>query len=275
MTGPRSQLRVRGIPGGLAVLLGAVALVLGWWLFSVLAFRPDPGTTYDPVPGPWAVVRQIADDGFTAYWDFFSVTIHEAVVGFLWGNGLALVLAATVLLAPRIETVVTQIAVVSYCLPLVAVGGISIVALGGAESPGGPSATAIFLAALSVFFTTVVGALLGFHAADQASLDVVRVFGGGRFRQLYKVRLIAALPAILNALQIAVPASLLGAVLGEYMGATDRSVGITLIRLQGQLDSVRVWAVFLLCALVALVGYGVFGLLARLVTPWVAGRGSA
>lgn len=265
----------RRVPGWLASILGTVGLVLAWWLFSVLAFRPDPGTTYDPVPSPLAVGRQILDDGLSAYWDFFSVTVHEAAVGFLWGNGLALLLAATVLVVPRIEPVVVQVAVVSYCLPLVAVGGISIVALGGATEPGDPSTTAIFLAALSVFFTTVVGALVGFKAADRASLDVVRVFGGGRVRQLVKVRLVAALPAILNALQVAVPTSLLGAVLGEYMGATDRSVGITLIRLQGQLDSVRVWAVFLLCALVALAGYAAFGLLARLVTPWVAGRGTA
>ncbi len=76
----------------------------------------------------------------------------------------------------------------------------------------------------------------------------MRVFGGSRLTQLRKVRLIAALPAILNALQIAVPTALLGAVLGEYMGATDRSVGITLIRLQGALDSAGVWSVFLLCA---------------------------
>ena len=53
------------------------------------------------------------------------------------------------------------------------------------------------------------------------------------------------------------------------MGATDRSVGITLIRLQGNLDSVRVWAVFLLCALTAMVGYAAVGLLMRVVTPWV------
>ena len=77
---------------------------------------------------------------------------------------------------------------------------------------------------------------------------MVRVYGGGRWTQLTKVRLVAAVPAILNALQIAVPSSFLGAVLGEYMGATDRSVGILLIRLQGNLDSVRVWVVFLLCA---------------------------
>lgn len=267
--------RTGRLPALVTHVLGVVGLVLAWALFAELAFTPDAGTTYDPVPSPLAVATQVVDDGFSAYWGFFRVTIHEAAVGFVWGNGLALLLAATVLVVPRLETVVVQVAVVSYCLPVVAVGGIAIVALGGADAPGDPSRTAVFLAAMSVFFTTVVGALLGFKSADRASLDVIHVYGGGRLRQLFTVRLVAALPPILNALQVAVPAALLGAVLGEYMGATDRSVGITLIRLQGQLDSVRVWAVFLLCALVALAGYALFGLLARLLTPWVSGRSTS
>lgn len=261
------------MPGWLAGILGGVAIIAVWWVFAATAFTPAEGTTFTPVPSPWAVLDQLREDGLAAYWPSFQVTITEAAWGFLWGNGLALLLAATVLLAPRLEPVIVQVAVVSYCLPMVAVGGIAIVVLGGASQPGDPSRTAIFLAALAVFFTTVVGALLGFKAAEQASLDVVRVFGGGRLTQLSKVRLVAALPAILNALQVAVPTSFLGAVLGEYMGATDRSVGITLIRLQGNLDSTRVWAVFLLCASVALLGYAALGLVARFVTPWVSGRG--
>lgn len=269
-------MRRRRIPGWLAGLIGAVVLVAAWWLLSATAFRPAPGTTFTPVPSPLAVFEWlILDGGILGAWSVFQPTIAEALLGFAWGNGLALLLAATVLLAPRLETVVTQIAVVSYCLPVVAVGGISIVILGGAKQPGDPSATAIFLAALSVFFATVVGALLGFKSAERASLDVVRVFGGGRWAQLVKVRLIAALPSILNALQIAVPTAFLGAVLGEYMGATDRSVGITLIRLQGQLDSAGVWSVFLLCALVAFAGYALLGLVTRLVTPWIRGRAGA
>lgn len=260
------------IPGWLAGIIGAVGIVLAWWLFSVLAFRPDEGTSFTPVPSPWSVFSTLFSDGFGAYWPAFEVTLTEAGYGFVWGNGLALLLASTVLVLPQLETVVVQVAVVSYCLPMVAVGGISIVILGGATQPGDPSKTAIFLAALACFFTTVVGALLGFRAADKASLDVIRVYGGGRVTQLRKVRLVAALPAILNALQIAVPTAFLGAVLGEYMGATDRSVGILLIRLQGNLDSERVWVVFLLCAIIALVGYGAVGLVARFVTPWVAGR---
>ncbi|SDQ60896.1 ABC transporter permease [Microbacterium sp. cf332] len=268
-------MRRAGMPTWLAGVIGAVVLIAAWWLLSVTAFSPPEGTSFTPVPSPFTVFETIARDGLAPYWTVFQVTIGEAMIGYAWGNVIALLLASTVLLLPRLEVVVTQIAVVSYCLPVVAVGGIAIVVLGGAKRAGDPSATAIFLAALAVFFTTVVGALLGFKAADKASLDVVRVYGGSRWTQLRKVRLIAAAPAILNALQIAVPSAFLGAILGEYMGAIDRGVGITLIKLQGDLDSPRVWAVFLLSAIVALIGYAALGLVARLVTPWVSGRSAA
>jgi len=263
------------IPGWLAGIIGGVVLILVWWIFSLTAFQQQEGTTFTPVPSPWAVFDWLFVQGNIAgAWGVFQPTITAAAIGYVWGNGIALVLAALVLLFPKLETVITQIAVVTYCLPIVAVGGISIVVLGGAKNPGDPSATAIFLAALVCVFTTVVGAILGFKSADKASLDVVRVYGGSAWTQLTKVRLIAALPAILNALQIAVPTAFLGAVLGEYLGSITAGVGPTLIRLQGQLDSAGVWSVFLLCAVFALVAYGLVGIVVRLVTPWVAGRAS-
>lgn len=262
----------RRIPGWLSAIIGAVVLIGVWWLFAATTFRPAEGTTFTPVPSPAAVFDWLFVQGNIAgAWGVFQPTLTAAGIGYLWGNGIALVLAAFVLIVPRLETLVTQIAVVTYCLPIVAVGGISVVVLGGAKNPGDPSATAIFLAALVCVFTTVVGAILGFKSADKASLDVVRVYGGGAWTQLTKVRLVAALPAILTALQIAVPTAFLGAVLGEYLGAITAGVGPTLIRLQGQLDSAGVWSVFLLTAAIALVAYGLVGLLIRLVTPWVAG----
>lgn len=261
------------IPGWLAGLIGGVSLIVLWWIFAVTAFRPAEGTTFTPVPTPAAVFDWLILQGNIAgAASVFAPTLMAAGVGYLWGNGIALLLATIVLLFPKTETVITQIAVVSYCLPIVAIGGISVVVLGGAKSPGDPSATAIFLAALVCVFTTVVGSILGFTSADKASLDVVRVYGGGRWTELRKVRLVAALPSILNALQIAVPTAFLGAVLGEYLGGITAGVGPTLIRLQGQLDSAGVWSVFLLCAVFALLAYGLVGLLIRFVTPWVAGK---
>lgn len=264
--------RVR-LPNWLAAIIGAVVLILVWWVFSLTAFQQQEGTSFNPVPSPWAVFDWLFLQGNIAgAWGVFAPTVAAAGIGYLWGNGIALILASIVLLIPKAETVITQVAVVTYCLPIVAVGGISIVVLGGAKNPGDPSATAIFLAALVVIFTTVVGAILGFKSADKASLDVIRVFGGNRWTQLRKVRLIAALPAILNALQIAVPTAFLGAVLGEYLGSITAGVGPTLIRLQGQLDSAGVWSVFLLSAVFALAAYGLVGLIVRFVTPWVSGR---
>lgn len=268
-------MRTLRMPTWAAGVIGGAALILVWWLFSLAAFQAQEGTTFTPVPSPWAVFGWLFVDGNIAgAWGVFQPTLAAAGIGYLWGNGIALVLASFVLVFPKTETVITQIAVVSYCLPIVAVGGISVVVLGGAKSPGDPSATAIFLAALVCVFTTVVGAILGFKSADRSSLDVVRVFGGSSWTQLRKVRLIAALPAILNALQIAVPTAFLGAVLGEYLGAITAGVGPTLIRLQGQLDAAGVWSVFLLCAVFALVAYGLVGLVVRFVTPWVSGSTS-
>ena len=259
------------LPGWATGALGVVATVLLWWLISALFFPPGGEGQVSVVPTPWQVIAQIADDGLAFFWPYFQVTLTETAIGYAWGNGIALALSALVLLAPRLEPVLMQLAVITYCVPIVAIGGIAIVVLGGAKTTGDPSATAIFLAALSVFFTTVVGALRGLKAADPASLDVVHVLGGGRLAQLTRVRLIAALPDILNALQIAVPAAFLGAVLGEYFGKIEVSVGSLMISAQVQLQSARVWALFLLSALVALAGYLLVGLLTRLVTPWAAG----
>lgn len=265
----------RRIPGWLSAVIGGLALILLWWIFALVAFQRREGTDFTPVPTPAAVFDWLFVQGnILGAWNVFQPTITAAAIGYAWGNGIALILATIVLLLPKLETLITQIAVVTYCLPIVAIGGISIVVAGGAKNPGDPSATAIFLAAIVCVFTTVVGSILGFKSADKASLDVVRVFGGSAWTQLVKVRLVAALPAILNALQIAVPTAFLGAVLGEYLGSITAGVGPTLIRLQGQLDSAGVWSVFLLCGVFALAAYGIVGLLVRFVTPWVAGKAS-
>lgn len=253
--------RLRSVVTGSAGLVGLVAL---WWLLEATAFRDKL------VPSPLDVVQTWQDDGLAFYRNNFTGTIEEAARGFVWGNTLALVLASVVLLVPAMERVITQVAVISYCIPLVAITPILYIVLGAPE-PGDPSATAVVLAALSCFFTTVVGAVLGLRSADPASLDVVTVYGGGPLTRLRKVQLVSALPAVVASLQVAAPAAFLGAILGEYIGGVDRGVGPALINAQQSLNDGRAWGMMLACGLVAGVGYGVFALLGRLVTPWARG----
>ena len=258
------------LPAWAVGVLGTVALVALWWLAAVTVFSGVGAGRADAVPTPLEVVRQWAADGWTFYARNFAVTLDEAARGFLWGNALALALATVVLLVPRAEGLVVQLATISYCIPVVAIGPLVLIIAGAPES-GDPSGTAVFLAALSCFFTTVVGALLGLRAADRAALDVVAVYGGSRFTQLRKVRLVAALPAVLNALQIAVPAAFLGAVLGEYFGKVDLGIGPAMTAAQQGLNAPRVWGIALASGAVAIVGFAALGLVARLVTPWSRG----
>jgi ABC-type nitrate/sulfonate/bicarbonate transport system permease component len=260
------------LPSWTIGVLGSLVLVALWWLLAVTLFSGVGAGDADAIPAPPEVVRQWATDGWSFYRRNFGITLDEAARGFLWGNALALLLAAVVLLVPRTEGLVTQIATITYCIPIVAIGPL-VLLIAGAPDSGDPSGTAVFLAALSCFFTTVVGALLGLRAADRAALDVVSVYGGGALTQLRKVRVVAALPGILNALQIAVPAAFLGAVLGEYFGKVDLGIGPAMTAAQQGLNAPRVWGIALASGAVAIVGFAFFGLLARLVTPW--SRGSA
>jgi len=207
------------------------------------------------------VARSAVADGWPFYEANVVPTLTRAAQGYLWGNLAGLALAAVVLVVPRLEDVITQLGVISACLPVTAIGPIVMVIFGG-------RASSIFLGALLVFFTTLVGAILGMRSASRSSLDLVAAYGGGRWTQIRKVQLMSALPAIVTALQVAVPAALLGAVVGEYLGGIDAGIGVALNAAQRQIQPDRVWALSILAGLIALGGYALVGLVGRVLTPW-------
>jgi len=256
------------LPPWLTGIIGGIGIIILWAIIASVYVSP---TGSHPIPTPVEVVQSYIESGWEYYWRNFSVTITEAGIGYVWGNGIALILAAIVLVVPRLEGVAMQLAIITYCIPIVAVGMLAIVVIPPPQV-GDPSGTAVLLAGLSVFFTTVVGALLGLKSADKSSLDLIAVYGGSRFTQLVKVRLIAALPAILNALQIAVPAAFLGAVLGEFFGKIEVGVGISMILAQQNSNAPLVWGLALASGAVALLGFALVGLVARGIAPWSKGK---
>lgn len=259
------------LPAWVTGLIGGVAIVILWWILAATVFSNVGPAGAQAIPTPLQVVQAFGQAGWEYFVRNFSVTLAEAGIGYLYGNGLALLLAALVLVVPRLEGLATQLAILTYCVPIVAIGMLAVIVI-KPPAAGAPSGTAILLAALSVFFTTVVGALLGLKSADRSSLDLITVYGGSTFTQLRKVRLIAALPAILSALQIAVPAAFLGAVLGEFFGKIEAGVGLAMTLAQQASDGPLVWALALASGAVALIGFALVGLIARMIAPWSKGK---
>jgi ABC-type nitrate/sulfonate/bicarbonate transport system permease component len=241
----------------LAGAVGIVLLILAWWLLADL--RVAGGT----VPSPWNVLHTMYSDGWALYSPNLRITAYGALKGFLWGNGLAIAMAILVLLVPPIESLATQLAILSYCTPLLALGPIILVVFGG-RTP------TVFLAAILCFFTTMVGTVSGLRSADRTALDLVRTYGGGRVQQLWRVQLIAALPNTLAALKIAAPSAVLGAIIGEYLGGVDSGIGVALTAAQTAYNVPRTWGMALAAGALAGLGYAVVALVARLAAPWTA-----
>jgi ABC-type nitrate/sulfonate/bicarbonate transport system permease component len=265
---PPLRERLEAMPTWLGGAVGVLVIVALWWLASALLFQSSSA-----IPSPPEVAAKfLSGPTWSDTLSNLSGTASAAVQGYLYGNGAALLLAVLVLLVPVLEQVATQIAIVTYCLPLVAIGPILVI-VAGREAPQGAS---VVLAALSVFFTTVVGALLGLRAAPRTSLDLVRAYGGTRLTELRLVQLVAALPNLFAALKIAAPAAFLGAVLAEYLGSGgDRSLGRALISAQTNADAPQLWYLALVSGAAAGLAYAVIGLVARAVTPWSSGDAGA
>lgn len=260
-----SQLRSR-----LTGALGVLATIAIWWLLAATVFaevgrRPDGSG--GAIPTPLQVVEQFFADGFDFYLRNGGVTVLEAALGFLWGNLIALGLAAISLTLPKLDNIAAQIAIISYLVPIVAIGPI-VRLIVGAPGPGEPAGAAVVLAALSVLFTTYIGAVTGVKSTDRRIMDVVAAYGGNSLDKLLKVQLLSALPSVFAAFKIAAPAAFLGAILGEYVGGTDMGFGPAMVNAQQSLEVARVWGVALVSGLIAGAGYWLFGVLGRTLTPW-------
>ncbi|MEU1989829.1 ABC transporter permease subunit [Nocardia sp. NPDC019304] len=240
--------------GGVVGVLGLLAV---WW--ALASFEVAGGT----IPSPWEVLHTMYTDGWDLYGPNFRITALGALQGFVWGNGLAIALAVLIVLVPPIESLATQLAILSYCTPLLALGPIILVVFGG-RTP------TVFLAAMYCFFTTMVGTVAGLRSADRTSLELVRAYGGGRWQQLYRVQAISALPSTFAALKIAAPSAVLGAIIGEYLGGVDSGIGVALTAAQTSYNVPRTWGMALAAAGLAGLGYALVALAARLAAPWTA-----
>lgn len=187
-------------------------------------------------------------------------TGREALWGYLWGNLAAVSLAFVVALLPRSERLVLRLALVVYCLPLVALGPLLRLVFGLGDGPQ------IALSALAVYYLTLIPLLVGLRAVPSAWTDLVDSYGRGRWTTLVVVRLRACVPYLAAGLQVAVPAAFLGALVGEFTGA-ERGLGVLSILALRSLDTNGLWALSALSAAVSVAAYALVGGIGRRLSP--------
>ena len=189
-------------------------------------------------------------------------TVAEAAIGLgvavAVGVGLALAMATW----PLVRRVFYPILIVSQTIPMVVLAPLLIIWFGFGLTPK------VVIVALIGFFPIAVATVDGLTGADGDMIGLIRSMGGRKRAELWYVRIPAALPSFFAGLKIAAAYAVLGAVIGEWVGASS-GLGIFITRSQ---NSFRVDRVFVATAVVALVSIGLFAavtIAARLATPWM------
>ena len=125
----------------------------------------------------------------------------------------------------------------------------------------------VIVVALLALFPIVVNTADGLRAADPDMVNLLRTLGASRWQIFAKARVPSSLPSLFSGIKIAVTASVIGAVVGEWVGSSE-GLGYLAIRSKSQFLTERVFAsIFLLC----LMGIALFltaTLAERKLLPW-------
>jgi ABC-type nitrate/sulfonate/bicarbonate transport system permease component len=223
-------------------------IVLLWWAFLEIAeISPFVGKT-PLVVWQYLVTDEEAPLNRAGVLDGLAITIHDAAIGYVFGLGGAALVAVAFALLPSLATTFMPVAMVLRTFPLVALTPLIILAVGRGDAG---LATIGFIV---VFFAALVTISFGIAGAPREALDVVRVFGGRRFAQVFKVALPSALPALFTAARIAIPQALSAALIAEWL-ITGTGSGSQLMRAAGTSEYDTLWAVAVVLIAVATVFY--------------------
>ena len=234
--------------------MAVTVLVIVWEWLS----RSGLGAQHLLSPPSGIGLELVSDPGF--FGANSRATLLEAALGYLWGNALAVAVGIATVQLRRGGPVLLRTAIAIHSLPIIAIGPILQVIFQG-------NGAKVALAAIVVFFPTLIALIVGLEAADESALQVIRSLGGSRWMELVLVRIPGALPNLFAGLRIAVPGAILGAIVGEFFGG-DRGLGVAMVVAMSSLASDRLWGLVVVTSALSLVGYALVGWIGRRLTPW-------
>ncbi len=239
--------------------LGLASMLMVWQAICMIFSIPDylvptPVDVFGALSRDWSLLAENA-----------VPTVTEAFFGFLIGNTVAILVAISFVYNKAIEELYYPVAILVKTIPIVAIAPVLKLILGNGMEPK------IAVAALICFFPTLVNAVRGFRAVSPNLLELMHVLSASRTEIFRFIRLYGALPYIFSALKISVTMCVLGAIVGEWIGA-NKGIGYILIQSMYDFDAPRLFATILTASAIAIAGFTIVSVIEKLVITWDPGE---
>jgi len=238
--------------------LVTVLLLIVAWHFAVIVFHIP---TY-LLPAPEMVLERLASD-----WSFILkhswVTIYETIGGFLLSIVIGVPLAIILVASPTIDRALMPLLVLSQTFPKIALAPLIIIWFGLGLFPK------LLVSFLVAFFPVLISTVVGMRAVEIEMLELARSMRASMFQIFWKFRIPFALPNLFAGMKVAIAFAIVGAIIGEWVGA-NQGLGYLLLQSNANLDTALLFSVLVVLLVLGVVFYYAVEWLERMLLPWHA-----
>lgn len=212
------------------------------------------------LPRPSAAIALMFTD-FGYFRPHIWITLQETVFGFVLAVALSVPTAVMIVSVSWLEKAFFPLLVWSQVVPKMALAPLFLIWLGFGIS------SKILMVLLLAFFPILLNAMIGLKSLEIEKRYLAQSIGASRLQMFWRIQLPAALPVMFAGLKVGVTLALIGAVVGEFVGAA-KGLGRLLILANSNLDTALLFAAVGWLSILGVGLYLIIDAMERLSIPW-------
>jgi NitT/TauT family transport system permease protein len=247
--------------GAKVVLLPLLTLFafIGGWEAIVRLF----GISKIVLPAPSAIAAAFSEGLLSG--DFvwhLAVTMYEILAGFVVGAVSGLLLGFIIALVPLAERLLYPYVVAFQTVPKVAIAPIIVIWFGYGVS------SKVVITATIAFFPLLANTIMGLRATPHDQIEMLVSYTASRWQIFTMIRLKQALPYIFVGLDVAIVLSVIGAIVGEFVGA-KAGLGYLILQKNFNLDMAGTFAILIILSAIGVGLHALVSLFQRRIVFWM------
>jgi NitT/TauT family transport system permease protein len=250
----REEWRLRALP-----FIGILGFLIIWEI-AVMLFKLPAYL----LPRPTEIVRTLIEE-----WDSLQsngmVTAYEMILGYVLAVVIGVPLAIGITASPSFDRFITPILLFFQTVPKIAIAPLFLVWFGVGTMPK------VLVAFLISFFPIVIDTAVGLRSVSLEMIDLARSMGATRMQIFTQFRLPTSLPYLFSGLKVAATLAVVGAVVGEFVGA-DRGLGYILLVANSNLQTALLFATIVVLTALGLLLFYAIEILEHFMIPWHVSR---
>ncbi len=236
-------------------LAGIIIFLVVWQILVTVLEVP----TY-LLPKPTQILQTIIEK-FSKLMSHTWVTAYEMILGYLLAIAVAVPLAIGITSYRRFDRFITPILLFFQTVPKIAIAPLFLVWFGFGPFPK------VLVAFLISFFPIVIDTAVGLRSISPEMIDLARSMGASPMQIFMRFRLPTSLPYLFSGLKVAATLAVVGAVVGEFVGA-DKGLGYLLLVSNSNLDTPLLFASIVALTALGLILFYIIEILEHFLIPW-------